>query len=88
MGIAFLTALGADAAKALGEGFVQAQASGLRQRGGLGIAEDFNRLLAGVHDDAAILALAKMLFNRGAQDGVERFVQIIRQFADNRFALH
>jgi hypothetical protein len=29
-----------------------------------------------------------MLFNRGAQDGVERFVQIIRELADNRFALH
>jgi actin-like ATPase involved in cell morphogenesis len=45
-------------------------------------------LLAGVHDDAAILALAKVLFNRGAQDRVERFIQIIRELADNRFALH
>lgn len=80
--------LSADAAKAFGKGFVESQTGCLRQGGGLGIAENFNRLLAGVHDDPTILALAKMLFNRGAQDGVEGFVQIIRELADNRFALH
>jgi hypothetical protein len=80
--------LSADAAKAFCESFVESQTGCLRQGGGLGVAENFNRLLAGVYDDPTILALAKMLFNRGAQDGVERFVQIIRELADNRFALH
>lgn len=80
--------LGANPAKTFCKGFVQSQAGGLRERGGLGIAEDFDRLFRRVHHDAAILALYEVLFDRRAQNGIERLVQVIRKFTDDFFALH
>jgi hypothetical protein len=80
--------LGADAAKAFGKRFVEPQASGLRKRRGFRIAIDLDRLFGGVHDDAAVLAFPEVLFNRRAQNRIEGLVQIIRELADNRFALH
>ena len=80
--------LGANPAKTFCEGFVQSLAGGLGERGGLGIAIDFNRLFRRVHHDTTILALYEVLFDRRAQDGVERFVQVIRKLADDFFALH
>src|ERR1039458_5096026 len=79
---------GANSTKVLGQCFVQSQTGAWRKRRGLGIAEDFDRLFRRVHHDAAVFAFLEMHFDRVAQDGVERFVQIIRQFADDLFALH
>ncbi len=53
------------AAEALRERLMQAVPSVLRERRRLGIAIDLDRLLRGVHDEAALLALEEVRFERG-----------------------
>jgi hypothetical protein len=79
---------GADAAQALGECFVESSARRFGERCGLGVAENFDRLLAGVYDNATVLALAEVLFNLCTKKRVESFVEIIGELADDGFALH
>jgi hypothetical protein len=79
---------GADAAEALGEGFVKLQAGRRGQRRGLGIAEDLDGLLAGIDHHAAVLAFAEVLFNLRAKQRIEGLVKIIRELRNDGFALH
>jgi hypothetical protein len=59
--------LSASAAKTRLESFVQPQASVCGKRNRLGIAKNFDGLLGGIDDEAAILALVEMHFNGGAK---------------------
>ena len=53
-----------------------------------GVAEDFDRLLARIHNNSAVVALAEVLFNLRAEGWIESFVEIIGELADDGFALH
>lgn len=77
MRLTFECLLGADAAEAALQRVAKALARVFRKRRRLGIAEDLNRLLGGVDDDAAILAVFEMLFDGGPQRGIQRFVEVI-----------
>lgn len=79
---------GADAAEFLHQGVVKTVARIFGQRSRLGVAEDLNRLFGGVHDQLAVLALRKMDLNRSAQFRIERLIQIIFQFNNERLAIH
>lgn len=79
---------GLGAAKAFGEGLVQAVARILRERRRLGIAVDIDCFFRGVHDKAALLAFEEMLFEGSAQRRIEFFVEITFEFCNHCLAIH
>jgi hypothetical protein len=80
--------LGARVVELLFEGLVQSLAGIGGKRGGLGVAKDFDRFLARVDYHAAILALREVLRDLGTERRIDILVEVIRQFIDERFALH
>lgn len=55
---------------------------------GLGIAVNLNCLPRGVHDQAALLAFAEMLFDFRPKGRIEFRVKIIFKFDNNGLAVH
>lgn len=64
------------------EGFVQPVAHILRKGSWLGVAENINGFARRIHDDAALLALAEVLFELRAGGRVQRAIQIFRELEE------
>ena len=70
-------------AEPLRQRLMQARADILRQRRGLGVAEDLDRLPRRVHNDAAVLALSEVLLEFRAPGCVEGVVEVILEFLND-----
>jgi hypothetical protein len=67
---------------------MQALAAIVGERYRLGIAENLDGFSARIHHHFAIGAFGHVRFDFGPQRRIHRFIQIIRQFSYERFALH
>src|ERR1043166_6160408 len=57
------------------------------QRNGTGVTENFNRLPRLIHDHGAVFAVLKMALKFLFDDGIEIAVDVVRNLADDAFAV-
>ena len=70
--------LDANAAKPLLKSVSEPEARILGKGSGFGVAIDLDGLLGRVHYHFAVFTMLEVLFDRGLQRGIKRFVEVVR----------